>query len=137
MNKFAKTVLATTCLMFAGASFAANSVTAPEPSSQGEYLAQKLHLTDAQKQQIKVLQQNTQKDLESIKVDGVKKDLILDMIKSGKWDEQAAKQQLADISNIQAQARYDRAEYIFKVSQVLTKEQKQQLQTMMKQQSMY
>lgn len=137
MNKFAKTIIATTCLMFAGASFAATSPTAPSPSSQSEYLAQKLHLTDAQKQQIQVLQQSTQKNLENIKVDGVKKDLILDMIKSGKWDEQAAKQQLADISNIQAQARYDRAEYIFKVSQVLTKEQKQQLQTMMKQQSMY
>lgn len=137
MNKFTKTILATTCLILAGASFAATSVATPEPSSQGEFLAQKLHLTDAQKQQIQVLQQNTQKNLESIKVDGVKKDLILDMIKSGKWDAQAAKKQMADISNIQAQARYDRAEYIFNVSQVLTKEQKQQLQTMMKQQSMY
>lgn len=121
--------------MFASASFA--TTTAPAPASQGEYLAQKLHLTDAQKQQIENFQQTTKNELSSINVDGVKKDLILNMIKSGKWDEQAAKQQLADIGNIQAQASYDRAQYIFKVSQVLTKEQKQQLQTMMKQQAMY
>lgn len=135
MNKYAKVIITTSCLMFASASFA--TATAPAPASQGEYLAQKLHLTDAQKQQIENLQQTTKNELSSINVDGVKKDLILNMIKSGKWDEQAARQQLADIGNIQAQASYDRAEYIFKVSQVLTKEQKQQLQTMMKQQAMY
>lgn len=135
MNKYAKVIITTSCLMFASASFA--TATAQAPASQGEYLAQKLHLTDAQKQQIENLQQTTKNELSSINVDGVKKDLILNMIKSGKWDEQAAKQQLADIGNIQAQASYDRAQYIFKVSQVLTKEQKQQLQTMMKQQAMY
>jgi protein CpxP len=53
------------------------------------------------------------------------------MIKSGKWDEAAAKQQLQTISNIQAEVRYHRAHYLFAVSKVLTPEQKSKLQTML------
>ena len=53
------------------------------------------------------------------------------MIKSGKWDEVAARKQLQTISDVQAEARYHRAHYLFEVSWVLTPEQKAKLHEML------
>jgi len=50
------------------------------------------------------------------------------LIKSGKWDDAAVKQQLAAFSNIEQQARYYRVKYYFDLSKVLTPEQRQQVQ---------
>ena len=58
-------------------------------------------------------------------------DVIVNMIKSGKWDEVAARKQLQTISDVQAEARYHRAHYLFEVSRVLTPEQKAKLHEML------
>lgn len=94
-------------------------------------LAQELNLSTTQVEQIKGLREKAAKDLSSVKLDAIGQDVIVNMIKSGKWDEAAAKKQLQTISDVQAQARYYRAHYLFEVSKVLTAEQKAQLQQMM------
>ncbi|WP_323932433.1 Spy/CpxP family protein refolding chaperone [Aeromonas caviae] len=94
-------------------------------------LAQELNLSSAQVEQIKGLREQATRELGSIKLDAIGQDVIVNMIKSGKWDEAAAKKQLQAISDIQAQARYYRAFYLFEVSKVLTPEQKAKLQQMM------
>lgn len=94
-------------------------------------LAQELNLSTTQVEQIKGLREKAAKDLSSVKLDAIGQDVIVNMIKTGKWDEAAAKKQLQTISNVQAEARYYRAHYLFEVSKVLTAEQKAQLQQMM------
>lgn len=94
-------------------------------------LAQELNLSSAQVEQIKGLREQAAKELSSVKLDAIGQDVIVNMIKTGKWDEAAAKKQLQTISNIQAEARYYRAHYLFEVSKVLTAEQKTKLQEML------
>lgn len=94
-------------------------------------LAQELNLSSAQVEQIKGLREQAAKELSSVKLDAIGQDVIVNMIKTGKWDEAAAKKQLQTISNIQAEARYYRAHYLFEVSKVLTAEQKIKLQEML------
>lgn len=94
-------------------------------------LAQELNLSTTQVEQIKGLREKAAQDLSSVKLDAIGQDVIVNMIKSGKWDEAAAKKQLQAISDIQAEARYYRAQYLFEVSKVLTAEQKAKLQQMM------
>lgn len=94
-------------------------------------LAQELNLSNAQVEQIKGLREQAAKELSSVKLDAIGQDVIVNMIKTGKWDEAAAKKQLQTISNIQAEARYYRAHYLFEVSKVLTAEQKTKLQEML------
>lgn len=94
-------------------------------------LAQELNLSSAQVEQIKGLREQAAKELSSVKLDAIGQDVIVNMIKTGKWDESAAKKQLQTISNIQAEARYYRAHYLFEVSKVLTAEQKTKLQEML------
>jgi len=94
-------------------------------------LAQELNLSNAQMEQIKGLREQAAKDLGAVKLDAIGQDVIVNMIKSGKWDEAAAKKQLQTISDVQAEARYYRAHYLFEVSQVLTPEQKAKLHEML------
>lgn len=94
-------------------------------------LAQELNLSSAQVEQIKGLREKAAKELSSVKLDAIGQDVIVNMIKSGKWDEAAAKKQLQTISNVQAEARYYRAHYLFEVSKVLTAEQKTKLHEML------
>ncbi|MBP0602698.1 Spy/CpxP family protein refolding chaperone [Aeromonas sanarellii] len=94
-------------------------------------LAQELNLSSAQVEQIKGLREQATKELSSVKLDAIGQDVIVNMIKSGKWDEAAAKKQLQTISDVQAQARYYRAHYLFEVSKVLTAEQKAKLHEML------
>ena len=82
-------------------------------------------------EQIKGLREQATKELSSVKLDAIGQDVIVNMIKSGKWDEAAAKKQLQTISDVQAQARYYRAHYLFAVSKVLTAEQKAKLHEML------
>ena len=94
-------------------------------------LAQELNLSSAQVEQIKGLREQAAKELSSVKLDAIGQDVIVNMIKTGKWDEAAAKKQLQTISNLQGEARYYRAHYLFEVSKVLTAEQKTKLQEML------
>jgi len=95
-------------------------------------LAQELNLSSAQVEQIKGLREQATRELGSIKLDAIGQDVIVNMIKSGKWDEVAARKQLQTISDVQAEARYHRAHYLFEVSRVLTPEQKAKLHEMLR-----
>ncbi|MGL6385298.1 Spy/CpxP family protein refolding chaperone [Aeromonas caviae] len=67
-------------------------------------LAQELNLSSAQVEQIKGLREQATRELSSIKLDAIGQDVIVNMIKSGKWDEVAARKQLQTISDVQAEA---------------------------------
>ncbi|WP_235663373.1 hypothetical protein [Aeromonas caviae] len=54
-------------------------------------LAQELNLSSAQVEQIKGLREQATRELGSIKLDAIGQDVIVNMIKSGKWDEVAAR----------------------------------------------
>ncbi|GAB7998299.1 hypothetical protein OkiPb00210_50730 [Escherichia coli] len=58
----------------------------------------------------------------------VKDGMIIDMIQSGKWNEAGVKQQLAAFSKVDQQVRYYKVKYYFDLSQVLTAEQRKQVQ---------
>lgn len=81
--KVAMTALA---ICFATNTFAAES--APELQSETT-LAQELNLSTAQVEQIKSLREKAAKELGSVKLDAIGQDVIINMIKTGKWDEAA------------------------------------------------
>jgi Spy/CpxP family protein refolding chaperone len=123
-----KVAVAALAMCFASNTFATESATDLQSETT---LAQELNLSSAQTEQIKGLREQAVNNLSSVKLDAIGQDVIVNMIKSGKWDEAAAKKQLQAISDIQAQARYYRAFYLFEVSKVLTAEQKAKLHEMM------
>ncbi|MGY3857723.1 Spy/CpxP family protein refolding chaperone [Aeromonas intestinalis] len=123
-----KVAMAALAICVSSQAFAAES--APELQTETT-LAQELNLSSAQVEQIKGLREKAAKELSSVKLDAIGQDVIVNMIKSGKWDEAAAKKQLQTISNVQAEARYYRAHYLFEVSKVLTAEQKAKLHEML------
>lgn len=123
-----KVAMAALAICVATNTFAAES--APELQTETT-LAQELNLSSAQIEQIKGLREQAAKELGSVKLDAIGQDVIVNMIKTGKWDEAAAKKQLQTISDVQAEARYYRAHYLFEVSKVLTAEQKTKLHEML------
>lgn len=123
-----KVAMAALAICMSSQAFAAES--APELQTETT-LAQELNLSSAQVEQIKGLREQAAKELSSVKLDAIGQDVIVNMIKSGKWDEAAAKKQLQTISDVQAEARYYRAHYLFEVSKVLTAEQKAKLHEML------
>ena len=127
MNKlFRNTLLAVA--MTAGFSMAAQAATADEvPPVSQDPVVQHLKLTNDQVAQIKKLHQQLETNVSQISVKDVKDGALIDVIKSGKWDESAVKKQLSAFSNIEQQARYYRVKYYFGVNQVLTPEQRTQV----------
>ncbi|HHL2826713.1 Spy/CpxP family protein refolding chaperone [Citrobacter sp. Cm046] len=127
MKKFVRmTLLAAT---LAGASFstlAANVSNVPVPAQ--DPVVQHLKLTNDQVVQIKKLHQQLETNVSQISVKDVKDGALIDVIKSGKWDDAAVRKQLSAFSNIEQQARYYRVKYYFDLSKVLTPEQRQQVQ---------
>ncbi len=127
MKKFVRmTLLAAT---LAGASFstlAANVSNVPVPAQ--DPVVQHLKLTNDQVAQIKKLHQQLETNVSQISVKDVKDGALIDVIKSGKWDDAAVRKQLSAFSNIEQQARYFRVKYYFDLSKVLTPEQRQQVQ---------
>lgn len=127
MKNFVRmTLLAAT---LAGASFstlAANTSNVPAPAE--DPVVQHLKLTNDQIAQIKKLHQQLENNVDQISVKDVKNGALIDVIKSGKWDDAAVKKQLAAFSSIEQQARYYRVKYYFDLSKVLTPEQRQQVQ---------
>lgn len=122
--------IAITALVMCVATNAFATEAVPELQSETT-LAQELNLSTEQLDQIKSLRQQAVKALGDIKVDAIDQDVIVNMIKSGNWDEAAAKKQLQSISDVQAQARYYRAHFLFEVSKVLSAEQKAKLQELL------
>jgi Spy/CpxP family protein refolding chaperone len=126
MNNKIKTLVAGVGLIFASSTFAAGGL------QSESRLAKTLELTPQQQKQIHVIQQQAQKNLDSIKRNDVDRDLILNVIKSGKWDEFAVKKRIAEMSVVKQQADYIRFHYFFEVMQTLTSAQKDKLQKMIK-----
>ena len=69
------------------------------------------------------------KNVKGISLKDVKDGMIIDMIQAGKWDESGVKKQLSAFSNVDQQVRYYKVKYYFDLSQVLTPEQRKQVQT--------
>lgn len=128
MKKFTRTALLVATL--AGATFAAQAAdvtAAPAPAQ--DPIVQHLKLTDAQVSKIKTLHQQLEKNVQGISMKDVKDGMLIDMIHSGKWNESGVKQQLAAFSKVDQQVRYYKVKYYFDLSQVLTPEQRKQVQS--------
>ena len=127
MKKFTRTALLVATL--AGATFTAQAAdVAAAPTPAQDPIVQHLKLTDAQVSKIKTLHQQLEKNVQSISMKDVKDGMIIDMIQSGKWNETGVKQQLAAFSKVDQQVRYYKVKYYFDLSQVLTAEQRKQVQ---------
>ncbi|EAZ2863396.1 Spy/CpxP family protein refolding chaperone [Salmonella enterica] len=127
MKNFVRTTLLAATL--AGVSFGAFATAVPNPPLPAQDpIVQHLKLTNDQITRIKKLHQQLETDVSQISMKGIKDGALIEVIKSGKWDDTAVKQQLAAFSNIEQQARYYRVKYYFDLSKVLTPEQRQQVQ---------
>ena len=127
MKKFTRTALLVATL--AGATFAAQAAdTTAAPAPAQDPIVQRLKLTDAQVSKIKTLHQQLEKNVQAISMKDVKDGMIIDMIQSGKWNEAGVKQQLAAFSKVDQQVRYYKVKYYFDLSQVLTADQRKQVQ---------
>ena len=126
MNKFSRIALLTASL--AGFSFTATATESTAPAPDQDSIVQHLQLSDTQISKIKTLHQQLEKNVNQIATNDVKKGALVDVIKSGKWNEAAVKKQLTAFSNIEQLARYYKVKYYFDLSQVLTPAQRQQVQ---------
>ena len=126
MLKFTRTALLVATL--AGATFASQATTTTPAPSQ-DPIVQHLKLSDAQVSKINSLHDQMVKNVKGISLKDVKDGMIIDMIQSGKWDESGVKKQLSAFSNVDQQVRYYKVKYYFDLSQVLTPEQRKQVQT--------
>ena len=127
MKKFTRTALLVATL--AGATFAAQAAdTTAAPAPAQDPIVQHLKLTDAQVSKMKTLHQQLEKNVQAIYMKDVKDGMIIDMIQSGKWDEAGVNKQLAAFSKVDQQVRYYKVKYYFDLSQVLTAEQRKQVQ---------
>jgi Spy/CpxP family protein refolding chaperone len=127
MNKMTRIALLTASLIgFTGVAQAANTEVAPAPSQ--DPIVQHLKLTNDQVTKIKSLHDEMEKSVEQVSMKDVKDGALIDVIHSGKWDEQAVKTQLDAFSKVEQQTRYYRVKYYFDLNQVLTPEQRKQIQ---------
>ena len=117
------TVLATG---FSMAAQAADVNAAPVPAQ--DPIVQHLKLTNDQVTKIKSLHQQLEKNVQQISQKDIQDGVLFDVIDSGKWNEKAVKDQLAAFSKVEQQVRYYRVKYYFGVNQVLTPEQRKQVQ---------
>jgi Spy/CpxP family protein refolding chaperone len=127
MNKMTRIALLTASLIgFTGVAQAANTEVAPAPSQ--DPIVQHLKLSNDQVSKIKSLHDEMEKNVEQVSMKDVKDGALIDVIHSGKWDEQAVKTQLEAFSKVEQQTRYYRVKYYFDLNQVLTPEQRKQIQ---------
>jgi Spy/CpxP family protein refolding chaperone len=127
MNKMTRIALLTASLIgFTGVAQAANTEVAPAPSQ--DPIVQHLKLSNDQVTKIKSLHDEMEKNVEQVSMKDVKDGALIDVIHSGKWDEQAVKTQLDAFSKVEQQTRYYRVKYYFDLNQVLTPEQRKQIQ---------
>jgi len=127
MNKMTRIALLTASLIgFTGVAQAANTEVAPAPSQ--DPIVQHLKLSNDQVTKIKSLHDEMEKNVEQVSMKDVKDGALIDVIHSGKWDEQAVKTQLEAFSKVEQQTRYYRVKYYFDLNQVLTPEQRKQIQ---------
>ncbi|BEN38665.1 hypothetical protein SMKC049_04570 [Serratia marcescens] len=136
MNLILKGVVGVTLLHLSFNGLAA-PVSDPELSQNHSLLSQQLGLTPGQIEKLEKLKSAAEKSLGSIDISNVSDEEIAKSFETGKWDEEAIKQELGSIGQVQAQARYYRLLYLFRVSQVLTSEQKEKFDVLLKQHELY
>ena len=123
------TRIAVTTVLATGFSMAAQAAdvnAAPAPAQ--DPIVQHLKLTQDQVTKIKSLHQQLEKNVQQISQNDIKDGVLFDVIDSGKWNEKAVKDQLAAFSKVEQQVRYYRVKYYFGVNQVLTPDQRKQVQ---------
>ena len=123
------TRIAVTTVLATGFSMAAQAAdvnAAPAPAQ--DPIVQHLKLTQDQVTKIKSLHKQPEKNVQQISQNDIKDGVLFDVIDSGKWNEKAVKDQLAAFSKVEQQVRYYRVKYYFYVNQVLTPEQRKQVQ---------
>ncbi|MFP2467416.1 Spy/CpxP family protein refolding chaperone [Pseudescherichia vulneris] len=126
MNKMTRIALLTASLIgFTGVAQAANTDVAPAPAQ--DPIVQHLKLSNDQVAKIKSLHDAMEKNVEQVSMKDVKDGALIDVIQSGKWNEEAVKSQLEAFSKIEQQTRYYRVKYYFDLNQVLTPEQRKQI----------
>ncbi|HEY2455485.1 MAG TPA: hypothetical protein VGI71_23275 [Scandinavium sp.] len=127
MNKLTRITLLTASLIgFTGVAQAANTEVAPAPSQ--DPIVQHLKLTNDQIAKIKKLHDQMEKSVEQVSMKDVKDGALIDVIHSGKWNEKAVKNQLEAFSKVEQQIRYYRVKYYFDLNQLLTPDQRKQVQ---------
>ncbi|HEX4503087.1 MAG TPA: Spy/CpxP family protein refolding chaperone [Scandinavium sp.] len=127
MNKLTRIALLTASMIgFNGLAQAANTDVAPAPSQ--DPIVQHLKLTNEQVAQIKSLHDSMEKNVEQVSMKDVKDGALIDVIQSGKWNEKAVKHQLEAFSKVEQQTRYYRVKYYFDLNQLLTPDQRKQIQ---------
>lgn len=126
MFKFTRTALLVATL--AGAAFASQAATTT-PAPAQDPIVQHLKLSDAQVSKIQSLHDEMVKNVKGISLKEVKDGMIIDMIQSGKWNDAGVKTQLSAFSKVDQQVRYYKVKYYFDLSQVLTPDQRKQVQS--------
>ncbi|WP_368750024.1 Spy/CpxP family protein refolding chaperone [Klebsiella aerogenes] len=124
-NVFRISLLATMFVMSSGAALAADVSAPPSPSQ--DPIVQHLQLSEPQLSKIRTLHQELENNINNISMKDVKDGAIINIIRSGKWNESAVKEQLAAFSKVDQQERYYKVKYYFDLSQVLTPAQRQQV----------
>jgi len=111
----------------AGFSVAAQAANDAVPAPTQDPVVQHLKLSNEQVAKLEDLHKQFDSNIQSIKIDGFKDGALVEVVKSGKWDDAKVKQQLAAFGQLDQQVRYYRVKYYFGVNQVLTPEQRSQV----------
>jgi Spy/CpxP family protein refolding chaperone len=127
MKKFVRATLLVAALTGSSLSAFAENVSNP-PAPAQDPIVQHLKLSNDQVAQIKKLHQQLENNISQISMKEIKDGAVIDVIKSGKWDEAAVNKQLSAFSHVEQQARYYRVKYYFDLNKVLTPEQRKQVQ---------
>ncbi|MCT4706197.1 Spy/CpxP family protein refolding chaperone [Enterobacteriaceae bacterium H11S18] len=126
MNKLFRHALLAVAIT-AGFSVAAQAANDAVPAPTQDPVVQHLKLSNEQVAKLEDLHKQFDSNIQSIKIDGFKDGALVEVVKSGKWDDAKVKQQLAAFGQLDQQVRYYRVKYYFGVNQVLTPEQRSQV----------
>ncbi|WP_202308423.1 Spy/CpxP family protein refolding chaperone [Dryocola clanedunensis] len=126
MNKLFRHALLAVAIT-AGFSAAAQAANDAVPAPTQDPVVQHLKLSNEQVAKLEDLHKQFDSNIQSIKIDGFKDGALVEVVKSGKWDDAKVKQQLAAFGQLDQQVRYYRVKYYFGVNQVLTPEQRSQV----------
>lgn len=127
--KFPTIVLGVSAFVFSGMTLAAEPL-APKPETFGSVLT----LDKSQKAQLINLHADAQECMNNIDASQFHPQAFLHMVKAGSVDEKIFKQQMAIQNALHEQAAHCRITYYTNVSKMLTREQKNKLVEMYKQQ---
>ncbi|HEY2454429.1 MAG TPA: hypothetical protein VGI71_17800 [Scandinavium sp.] len=101
----------------------ATSVAAVPAPSQDPTI-ENIKLTKKQASEIEHLYQQMEMDARNIKIDDIKDGVIVNIVRSGKWDEEKIEQQLKAFDILDHQMRYYRIKYYYDINNILTPEQR-------------